>query len=123
MSTRVLKWLAIILPIGYWLAVLYLRTLLFQEHRPLSGDMFALLMMGLGATFFSFWVFGIVERHAAEIRRRSEQLAALHDAALALTMELDIGVVLQKVVDLARERVAEKFGVELELEIEVVGED
>ncbi len=110
MSTRALKWLAILLPVGFWLIVLFLRTALFQEARTFAGDIFALIMLGLGATAFSFWIFGIVEKHQAEIRRRSEQLAALHDAALALTTELDLGVVLQKVVDLARTLVQARYG-------------
>ncbi|MBI3536359.1 MAG: GAF domain-containing sensor histidine kinase [Chloroflexi bacterium] len=110
MSTRVLKWLGVILPVGFWLAVLLLRATLFQEDRTSAGDLFALTLIALGATVFSLWVFGIVENREAEIRRRSEQLAALHNAALALTMELDLGVVLQKVIDLARDLVHARYG-------------
>lgn len=102
MSTRVLKWLAIVLPIAFWLFVLLLRTVLFSEQRTPQGDVFAVIMLGLGAVLFSTWVFRIIANRETEIRHRSEQLTALHSAALALTTELDLGTVLQKVVDLAR---------------------
>jgi len=108
MSTRVLKWLGIILPVAFWIGVLFLRAALFDDAR--AGDLFALISVGLGAIIFSAWVFGIIENREAEIRRRSEQLAALHNAALALTTELDLGNVLQKVVDLSRELTQARYG-------------
>ncbi len=89
---------------------MYLRTLLFHEQLTWQGDVFAVLMIALGATLFSSWVFGIINNREIEIRQRTEQLAALHDAALALTTELDLGLVLQKVVDLSRALVNAKYG-------------
>ena len=80
LSTRALKWLSIILPLGFWLLVLDLRAALFGENRSFAGDVFALFVLGVGALAFSLWVFGIVENREAEIRRRSAQLAALHTA-------------------------------------------
>jgi len=110
LSTRVLRWLAIVLPIVFWVGILALRSILFQEHRSWEGDLFAVAVLGVGAGLFSFWIFRIVEAHEAEIRRRSLQLAALHNAAVALTTELDLNVVLQKVVDLARELAGARYG-------------
>lgn len=109
-NTRALKWLAILLPIGFWGAVLTIRTVVFGEVRTLVGDLFALAAIGIGAFLFSSWVFGIVDEREAEIQRRSQQLAALHDAGIVLTTELNVGVVLQKVVDLARELVHARYG-------------
>jgi signal transduction histidine kinase len=110
MSTRILKWLAVILPISFWIIVLSLRTFLFSEHRTTEGDLFALLLLGVGAGLFSRWVFRIVENRELEIKRRTDQLAALHAAALALTTELDLPAVLQKVVDLARTLANARYG-------------
>ncbi|MCI0478428.1 MAG: GAF domain-containing protein, partial [Anaerolineales bacterium] len=110
LSTRALRWLAIILPVAFWGGILLLRSVLFQEQISLQGDLFVLLGVGIGATLFSFWIFHIVEIHEAEIRRRSLQLAALHNAAVALTTELELNVVLQKVVDLARELAGARYG-------------
>jgi signal transduction histidine kinase len=110
MSTRFLKWLAIVGPVAFWIVLLLLRTYLFHEQRTLEGDVFALFAIALGASIFSVWIFGIVDNREAEISRRTKQLAALHAAALALTTELDLAVVLQKVVDLSRELVDAKYG-------------
>src|SRR5438552_8543086 len=110
MTTQRLKWLAIILPVAFWLAVLVLRSELFAEPRTTEGDVFALALIGIGAGFFSSWVFRIIDQREAEIRRRSEQLAALREASLALTTELDLQTVLQKVVDLARGLVRARYG-------------
>lgn len=109
-STRALRWVAIVLPVLFMGGVLLVRSLLFQDERNLLADLFVLAVIGIGATFFSFWIFGIVDEREAEIQRRSEQLAGLHAAALALTTELDVGAVLQKVVDLSRDLVGARYG-------------
>jgi signal transduction histidine kinase len=110
MSTRILKSLAVVLPTAFWLIVLYLRTVFFAEQRTTEGDIFALILLGIGAAIFSHWVFSIIENREAEIKHRTDQLGALHDAALALTTELDLGAVLQKVVDYARTLVDARYG-------------
>lgn len=110
LSTRQLRWLAVILPVGFWIGILFLRSLLFDENRTLEGDLFALVFVALGAALFSLWVFRTIEDREAEIKQRSEQLAALHGAAIALTMELDLSTVLQKVVDLSRDLVGARYG-------------
>ena len=51
-----------------------------------------------------------MERREAEIRRRSEHLDALRQAALALTTELEIGKVLQQVVEQSRALVDARYG-------------
>lgn len=110
LNTRVLRVLAVIVPVLFWAGILGLRTILFQEHRDLGGDLFALLAIGIGASIFSFWIFRIVDLQAVETRKRAQQLRALHDAAIVLTTELDLNVVLQKVVDLARALGGAKYG-------------
>lgn len=110
LNTSVLRVLAVLLPVAFWFGILVVRTLIFEETRSVAGDIFALVAIGVGAMFFSAWIFGIVDQREAEIQRRSQQLAALHDAAVALTTELDVGAVLQKVVDLARDLVSAQYG-------------
>ena len=102
MTTMTLRVLSIVLPILFWAAVLGIRTLVTGEARSLEGDSFALVTIGLGAAVFSSWVFGIVDRQASELKRRADQLDALREASLALTTELDMGLVLQRVVDRSR---------------------
>lgn len=110
MSTRTLRLIAIILPTAFWLFVLLLRTELFDEQRTAEGDLFAVIVISIGAAAFATWIFRVIETRENEIKRRSEQLAALHSAALALTTELDTGAVLQKVIDLARPLVNAQYG-------------
>jgi len=110
LNIRQLRWLAVILPILFWTGTLYLRSLLFHENRTLEGDLFALAAIAVGAALFSVWIFRTIEEREAEIKRRSEQLTALHGAAIALTTELDLSTVLQKVVDLSRDLVGARYG-------------
>lgn len=109
-TTSRLRWLAIFLPPAFWIGVLYVRSELFHETRTPEGDIFGVVLITLGAALFSIWIFNIVEEREAEIKLRSEQLRALHDAALTLTTELDLAAVLQKVVELARELVHAQYG-------------
>jgi len=69
---------------------------------------FSLLLTA--AVGFNIWLFGIIEQHEAEAQQRSEQLAALHKAALILTKEVDLATVLQSVVDEARTLVKAQYG-------------
>ncbi len=110
MSNRSLKWVAIIAPVIFWGFILLARSVLFGEARNLIADLFALAVVAVAATVFSSWIFEIIETREVEIRRRTEQLSALHDAALTLTTELDLATVLQKVVDLSRTLVNARYG-------------
>jgi hypothetical protein len=110
MSTPALRLIAIILPTAFWLLVLFLRTELFAEQRGLEADLVAVLLIGIGAAAFATWIFRVIENREGEIKRRSEQLSALHAAALTLTTELDLGTVLQKVIEIARPLVNAQYG-------------
>jgi len=109
-TTKSLRWIAIILPILFLGAVLTLRARFGTGADVWSIEiiLFALIVVGIVA--FSSWIFSVIGQREAEIRARTEQLAALHEAALSLTTELDLSAVLQKVVDLARELANAKFG-------------
>jgi signal transduction histidine kinase len=109
MSTRQLRLLSIVLPVLFWAAFLSFRTLVTGETRSLEDDAFALVAIGLGSAAFSSWVFGIVESQASELKLRAEQLDALREASIALTTELDLGLVLQRVVDVSRSLVHTRY--------------
>jgi signal transduction histidine kinase len=108
-NTRVLRWVAIIGPVLFWSGVLVLRSVLFGEQRAFEADVFALVMIVLGAAVFATWVFRIVEEREHETLLRSKQLQGLHQAALELTTEHQTAPVLQKVVDLARDLVGARY--------------
>ena len=97
------------------LSVLFIGAVLFgfAANNPATSweeilPVFSILLVG--ALLFNFWLFRLMERREAEIRRRSEQMAALHKAALTLTREIELATVLQSVVDEARALVAAQYG-------------
>ncbi|MEX1071550.1 MAG: GAF domain-containing sensor histidine kinase [Anaerolineales bacterium] len=94
----------------FMVGVLYVRFNLVPPERDLEGNVYAVLAVVLGATAFSILFFGVIERREDEIIRSGQELDALHQAALALTTELDLQVVLQKVVDISRELLNAKYG-------------
>ncbi|MCK4899008.1 MAG: GAF domain-containing sensor histidine kinase [Anaerolineales bacterium] len=73
-------------------------------------ELIVLGIFTLGTFLFSMRIFRMIDKRETEIQRRTEQLAALNEAALSLTKELDISVVLEKVVNLSRELVNAKYG-------------
>lgn len=109
MRIRTLKRLAFILPLLFIGGVLILFRLL---DPSISGRnlLVALIILGGGTLIFTFWAFSLIERQESEGRRRSEQLDALRKAALALTEELDLATVLQRVVEQARTLVGARYG-------------
>lgn len=110
MSTRALKWISALLPMGFMVGVLYWRFYIVPQARIAEGNLYALVAVALGAVVFSVLVFSVIERREEEIELRGDQLEALHESALALTTELDIQAVLQKVVDLSRALIHSKYG-------------
>ncbi len=110
MSNRVLKWLTVVLPVLFWASVMFLRISLFSKISLLPIDLLFLLIVIVGATASSIWVFRIVDNREKKIIEHKEQLEALHSAALTLTTELDLGEVLQKIVDLSRGLVKARYG-------------
>ena len=110
MSTKNLKWIAIILPIFFLGAVLTVRTRFGTVQGAWVVEIILFVLIVIGIVAFSTWIFGVISQREYEIRARTEQLRALHEAALALTTELDLSSVLQKVVDLARELANARYG-------------
>jgi signal transduction histidine kinase len=110
MNKRQLRWLSIILPIFFGLVVLLILNIGFSIEIPTSGVIFTIILVALGATVLSFWIFNQISQREEEINWRAKQFEALNVAALTLTTELDLGVVLQKVVDLSRELVDARYG-------------
>ena len=110
MNRNILKFLTIFLPVLFFVGLIILRSSLARSLVIWGVETLVILIALLGIILFSRWVFRSIEQNEREIKSRSEQLAALHEAALSLTEELDLNLVLQKVVDLARDLVKAKYG-------------
>jgi signal transduction histidine kinase len=109
-DTRSLRWLGVIVPLVFWLIVLLVEAVVLGEPLSWQSALLELTMIAAGAMLFANWVAWSLERQGAEVRRRSEHLVALRDASLALTNELELANVLQRVVDLSRTLVQARYG-------------
>lgn len=110
MSKRLLRWFTIIIPVLFVFALIYLENNLWEGKYHWLNYVVVLIILLIGSTFFSNWVFRLIDRREDEIRRRASQLEALNMAAVSLITELDLGLVLQKVVDLSRDLVSSRYG-------------
>ena len=110
MSTRKLRWLAIVLPVTFLALLLTFRSILKNVEYFWLAESIIFIAVLLGVIAFSSWVFSVVEEREYEIKSRSRQLQALYEAGVILTTELDVAVVLQTVVDLATTLVDASYG-------------
>lgn len=109
-DTRSLRWLGVFVPLVSWALWTAFRSLVLNQPFSLAATAIELVIIAIGATAFANWVAINLERREAEIRRRSEHLDALRRAGLALTTELELGNVLQQVVDQSRALVDARYG-------------
>ncbi len=63
-----------------------------------------------GAAVFSRWIFQTLGRAQQETDERARELAAVNGASLALSSDLDLASLLQRVVDLSREVTHASYG-------------
>ena len=111
MSLRRLKWMSVLAPVAFLVALDVLRHTV-QPDLLHSWPGYVLVggLLLVGALFFSDAVFGVVGRMQERLGQRNRELLALHQAGLAITRELEIQVLLQNVVDEARDLVGARYG-------------
>jgi len=110
MNRRILKWLTIILPVVFIIFLMVITDLILIHQIELLELVLTLIGVSVSAVMFSRWVFGQLEEREIEIQKRAAQLEALNLAGISLITELDLRLVLQKVVDLSRELVSARYG-------------
>ena len=125
MRLRTLRWLTVVVPLLFLALVDWLRHVLLPELlHPWPGYLLVLAVVTAGVYLTSRTIFDHIETIEARLleqnrelrevgetsRRQAAQLAALHEASLALLSELDLETVLQRVVDLARELAGARYG-------------
>ena len=111
MTLSRLKWLSVLIPLAFLVAIEVLRSVLFPE--VLSGWPGYLLIGGIvliGVLFFSEAVFAIIDRAQERLERKNRELLALHEAGLDITGDLELETVLQRVVEAARDLVGAHYG-------------
>ena len=109
MTLKNLKVIATVIPVVAVLAIEVTRSLLLGsvalwQRLILDGIAVA------GIFAFSAVIFRIVGRMQDRLERRNRELLALHAAGLDVASELSLGIVLNKVVEQARNLVGAKYG-------------
>ncbi len=111
MTLSRLKWLSILAPILFIVAVELARAVILPDL--LSGWPGYLLLGGvvlIGVLFFSEAIFNVIDRTQERLEQTNRELLALHEAGLDITSDLRLDRVLQRVVDEARDLVGARYG-------------
>lgn len=106
-----LKWLAVLAPVTFLGVVEALRRLVYPSlWQSWLGDLLLGGIVLLATLAFAETIFGVIGRMQETLAQQNQELLALHEAGLAITGELDIEAVLQKVIDEARDLVGARYG-------------
>jgi signal transduction histidine kinase len=107
---RHLRPLGVAVAIALWLLLVMLHLIIQSDTFTFVEALADLIVILMGTTVFLTWATRRLQQRETQIQRHVEQLEALREAALALTAELDLDAVLQKVVDLSRSLVGARYG-------------
>lgn len=110
--------LTVVLPAAFVLMLLVLTILVLDRVLPpVPAITFAFAISAFAIAIFSRRVFSVIESlrqgilaQNAELRLRSAQLRAVHEAGVSITADLSLDAVLQKVVDTSRAVVGARYG-------------
>jgi signal transduction histidine kinase len=110
-SLRQLKWTTIVAPLVFLALIDFLRrTVLPDLLQSWPGEILLAGLILFATLLFSETIFGRIERIQARVEQQYRELLALHEAGLAVAGELSLELVLQKVVDHARELIGARYG-------------
>lgn len=108
---RRLKWIGILGPLIFLALLEIARQLATPDVlRAWPGYVLIAGLVLIGTLFFAEAMFGVIGRMQDRLARQNQELLALHDAGLAITSELILERVLQRVVDQARELGGARYG-------------
>ncbi len=106
-----LRVFAALVPVAGLSTLELIRWWLFPNvFGNLGSFIIMIVFVVVGATAFSITIFGHVESMQTRLTQQNQELLALHDAGLAVTGALELEVVLQNVVDQARDLVGARYG-------------
>ncbi|MFQ6019194.1 MAG: GAF domain-containing protein [Dehalococcoidia bacterium] len=110
-NLRTLRWLGIAAPLAF---VVGLGLTLRLGLTPNLPDPIAYTIAGIIAAAaivaFAWAIFDQMERMQARLERQAHELRALYEAGMALTSELSLDALLQKLVDLGRLLTGARYG-------------
>ncbi len=106
-----LRKVTILAPLVFLAAVEIMRSIFFPTFfHSLAGYVLVAAIILVATTLFSASIFGHVSAMQKRLTQQNQELLALHEAGLAVTAALDLQLVLQNVVDEARELGAARYG-------------
>jgi signal transduction histidine kinase len=106
-----LKWLAILAPVLFLVLLELVRQLLLPTVTNgwiLYGILLVIVFIGI--YLFAETIFSVIGRMQEQLAQQNRELWLLHQAGLDITSALELEVVLQKVVDQARDLVGAQYG-------------
>lgn len=109
MTLKHLKWIATLMPIAAVAGIEVARTAM-QVREPLWKRLTIDAIAVAAILVFSTVIFRFVGEMQARLERRNRELLALHSAGLDVAAELSLEVVLNKVVEQARNLVGARYG-------------
>jgi len=111
MTLRRIKWLAILGPLGFLVAIELTRQLVLPSVvRTWPGYLLLGGVVLLATLFFAEAIFAAIGRLQDRLTLQNRELVALHQAGLTIVGDLDVDSVLQRVVDQARTLVGARYG-------------
>jgi nitrate/nitrite-specific signal transduction histidine kinase len=109
---RRLKLLTILAPVVFFGVLdLFQHVLYPRLFSAITSYLVAVGIVFVGTLAFSEMIFRVVNRMQNRLVQQNRELLALHQAGLDIAGELQLEVVLQKIVDRARELVGARYGV------------
>src|SRR5919202_2955857 len=110
MSLGRLKWITVLAPLAFLVAVDFVRHVVDpQLLHAWPGHILVGGAVLFAALLFSERVFDVVGHLQERLEQHNRELLALHEAGLGIAGELGLEAVLQKVVDAARELVGARY--------------
>ena len=110
MTLNRLKVVAMVVPIVAVILLEIARNTLLGPVVPMQTRLILDAILVAAIVFFSLFIFRYVAEIQKTLRRQNAELLALHSAALDVTSELALDIVLKKVVELARQLVDARYG-------------
>jgi len=103
--------LGVLMPAAFVAIVTAVAVLVLGQFlADVAVVLFITALTAVGAAAFSSLVFRVLGEAQSETDQRTRELAAINKASLALSSDLDLASVLQRVVDLSREVAEARYG-------------
>jgi signal transduction histidine kinase len=99
-NLRILKWLAIIMPVAFLVALdVFRHTALEDFHHSTSGFLINYGVTAAAVVIFAYLIFGLVGRLQRRITEQNEELSGLIEVGKAATTSLDLDELLARTLD------------------------